>query len=60
MRLSTMNPPVGPVSRPAAVPSAVLGTFFVQITARSAGISPAEVWTARIVPSPTNASSVTP
>ena len=60
MRLSTTNPPVGPVFRPAAVPRAVFGTFFVQITARSAGSSPADVRTARILPSPTNASSVTP
>ena len=60
MRLSTTNPPVGPVFRPAAVPSAVLGTFFVHTTAMSAGSSPAEVRTARTLPSPTKASRVTP
>src|SRR6266702_1324186 len=58
MRSSTITPPVEPIFKPAAAASALLGSLWVHTTARSAGISPSEVCTARRWPSPRNASSV--
>ena len=47
-----------PVRIPAAAATAVLASFLVQTTARSHGMSPSEVWTARTVPCPAKPVSV--
>src|SRR5438067_1929869 len=49
IRSSTMTPLAEPVRIPAAVATAVLASFLVQTTARSHGMSPSEVCTARTV-----------
>ena len=58
IRSSTMSPLAEPTRSPAALARSVFASFLVQTTARSQGISPAEVATARTVPSPTKPSSV--
>ena len=55
---STMIPPADPIRTPAARARLVLASFLVQTTARSHGISPAEVATARTEPSPIKPVSV--
>src|SRR5262249_56919687 len=44
---STMIPPADPIRTPAVLARRGFATFFVQTTARSHGISPADVATAR-------------
>jgi len=58
IRSSTMTPPAEPVRIPAAAATAVLASFLVQTTARSHGMSPSEVCTARTVPCPAKPVSV--
>ena len=58
IRSSTMIPPADPVRTPAARARPVLASFLVQTTARSHGISPADVATALIDFSPRNPLSV--
>ena len=59
IRSSTMIPPVEPILIPAASARALFGVLCVEITTRSAAISPPEVLTARTLPpSPRNSSKV--
>src|SRR5438034_2507000 len=51
---STMIPPADPVRTPAELATPVFASFLVQTTARSHGISPSDVATARTELSPTN------